>query len=261
MGSTNAPWCAPTKDRRSPCKIKFPFDKKTGKIHKIIEKANRILTFVWYNEVINIKDRVRSIIMKRHIPTPKILSNLKNKRKEAPKKRKLFILLTRFPNNSSVFLEFVTGFHYTHASIGLEEDRNIFYSFVLKGFIVEEVTRYIRPEWESFPCRLYELEVPEKTYQRVKAILLRFSKRKVPPQYAWGSLVACLFRIPYKQNDRYFCSQFVAEVLKKGRAARLKKDSALYLPGDFDTIPGIKLKFQGELKSMAKRLHLLPAPI
>ena len=74
--------------------------------------------------------------MKRHIPTPKILSTLKNKKKEAPKKRKLFILLTRFPNNSSVFLEFVTGFHYTHASIGLEEDRNIFYSFVLKGFIV-----------------------------------------------------------------------------------------------------------------------------
>ena len=199
--------------------------------------------------------------MKQRIPTPKILSNLKKKRKEPPKKRKLFILLTRFPNNSSVFLEFVTGFHFTHASIGLEEDLNTFYSFVLKGFIVEEVTRYIRPEWEYFPCRLYELEVSEKTYLRVKAILLRFSKRKVSLQYAWVSLISCLFQIPYKQTDRYFCSQFVAEVLKKGRAARLKKDSALYLPGDFESLPGVKLKFQGELKNMAKRLRLLPAPV
>ncbi len=200
--------------------------------------------------------------MKQRIPPPKILSTLKKKTKVPKKpKRKLFILLTRFPNNSSAFLEFVTGFYYTHASIGLEEDRNIFYSFVLKGFIVEEVTRYIRPEWESFPCRLYELEVSEKSYQRIKAILLRFSKRKIRPQYAWGSLIACLFRIPYKQNDRYFCSQFVAEVLKKGKAVRLKKDSALYLPGDFEALPGVKLKYQGELKNMAKRLRLIPSPV
>jgi hypothetical protein len=45
-------------------------------------------------------------------------------------KRKIYILLTRLPNFGSKFLTLVTGFYYTHASIGLDEDMNTFYSFV-----------------------------------------------------------------------------------------------------------------------------------
>ena len=59
--------------------------------------------------------------------------------------RKISILLTRFPDNGSRAVSMLTRFYYTHASIGLDEDMNTFYSFVTKGFLVEKVTRYIRP--------------------------------------------------------------------------------------------------------------------
>ena len=42
--------------------------------------------------------------------------------------RKVFILLTRFLNNCTRTLETLTGCYYTHASIGLEENRNTFTS-------------------------------------------------------------------------------------------------------------------------------------
>ena len=61
------------------------------------------------------------------------------------KKRKIFILLTKFYDTGSKLLRFATGTYYTHASIGLEEDMNTFYSFVLKGFIEEKITRYNKP--------------------------------------------------------------------------------------------------------------------
>ena len=175
------------------------------------------------------------------------------------KKRKLYILLTRFPDNGSKAIQALTGFYYTHASIGLEEDMNTFYSFVVKGFIVEEISRYLRPDRAPFPCQLYELEVSEKVYNSVKKILSSYIERKKHLRYTKLGLVFCLLRIPYKKDHHYFCSQFVADVLKQAKANRLKKNSALYLPKDFKNLPGIRLHFQGNLQSMLNYFEMYQA--
>jgi hypothetical protein len=62
----------------------------------------------------------------------------------------------------SKMVQFFTRCYYTHASIGLEEDMNTFCSFVIKGFRVEKITRYEKPDRESFPCMLYEMEVSDE---------------------------------------------------------------------------------------------------
>ena len=46
-------------------------------------------------------------------------------------KRKLYILLTRFPGKTAIAIHALTRCYYTHASIGLEEDLNTFYSIVV----------------------------------------------------------------------------------------------------------------------------------
>lgn len=172
-------------------------------------------------------------------------------------KRKIFILLTRFPDNGSKVLEAITGCYYAHASIGLEEDPNTFYSFVCKGFIVEEITRYIKPGRDPFPCQVYELDVSERVYQRVQKLLLHFVEKKHSLRYTKFGLVLSVLRIPYQRRHHYFCSHFVAEILTRSRAARLHKHSALYLPGDFRSLPGIRLRFQGNMQSM---LHHFAQP-
>lgn len=188
----------------------------------------------------------------------KTLPIYRNKRKEHTK-RKLYILLTRFPDNGSKAIQAMTGFYYTHASIGLEEDMNIFYSFVTKGFIVEEIPRYLRPDRAPFPCQIYELKVSEKVYNSVKKILSSYIERKSHLRYTKLGLVFCLLRIPYKKKHHYFCSQFVADVLKQAKATRLQKSSALYLPGDFKNLPGIRLHFQGNLQSMLNHFEMYRA--
>lgn len=69
-----------------------------------------------------------------------------SRRKGASMSKKVFVLLTQFPDLGSKALRFFPGAYYSHASIGLEEDRNIFCSFVYKGFIVEVITRYLRSD-------------------------------------------------------------------------------------------------------------------
>ena len=92
-------------------------------------------------------------------------------------KRKIYILLTKFYTQSANTLEFIKEHYYTHSSIGLEEDLNTFYSFVNKGFIVEKISRYALRE-QPLPCCLYELEVSETVYNKVKTELEAFVNKK-----------------------------------------------------------------------------------
>ena len=178
--------------------------------------------------------------------------------KQNSKNKSIYILLTRFDDNGSKAVSLLTRSYYTHASIGLEEDMNTFYSFVHKGFIVEKVTRYIKPGKDPFPCALYEIKVSDKTYRRVKAMINSFVEAREKFKYTSFGVAMCLFGIPHKENLRYFCSQFVAEVLKKCGVLTVKKNSALYLPRDLRKLPGMKLNFKGNLLSLSKHFGLLP---
>lgn len=162
------------------------------------------------------------------------------------KNKKLFILLTRFRDGGSRALQAFTGSRYTHASIGLEEDMNTFYSFVYKGFIVEKITRYLKPDRKPFSCQLYELKVSEKVYDAVKKALTAFQNIKSKFSYSKLGVAMCLFKIPYKKKFSYFCSQFVAEILKRTKAAKIDKDCAFYFPKDLKDIPGLTLAYEGD---------------
>lgn len=176
-------------------------------------------------------------------------------------RKKIYILLTRFPDNGSKILEFLTGCHYCHAAIGLGEDMNHFYSFKKKGFIIEEITRYLKPNRTPFACQLYQIEVSGKIYGKVKHLLEHFAARKNQMHYSNLGVVLSLMRIPFKRPYHYFCSQFVAEVLMLSRAAKLKKSSTLYLPGDLRKLAGVQLVFHGNMRDFAQRFRLSAARI
>lgn len=176
-------------------------------------------------------------------------------------KNKINILLTRFPGNASKIICFFKRSFYTHVSIGLDEDFNTFYSFVWKGFRVEKITRYVKPDQDPYPCRLYEMDVSENTYDTIKNILYDFESNQTLYHYAKWSVVFGMLRIPLKQKNRYFCSQFVAEVLERSRAIQLKKNSNFYFPCDFGKLTELSLIFQGNLRDYVNHYGLSAAAI
>lgn len=171
-------------------------------------------------------------------------------------KKKIYILLTRFPDNGSKVIGFLTNSFYTHASIGLEEDMNTFYSFVTKGFMIEKITKYVRPDREPYPCRLYEMEVSPQKYEAIKYTINGFIARKNIYRYSVLGVILGLFHIPVIQKHHYFCSQFVAEVLGNTDAVHLEKSSALYYPCDLIKLPNKAKIFEGDLQSFLRRFVL-----
>lgn len=98
----------------------------------------------------------------------------------------------------------------------------------------------------------------EGTYGTIRALLRMFERNRVKVRYAYLGVALSLLRIPYpRQRHHYFCSQFVAEVLQHSRAVRLEKKSTRTFPGDFRYLPGVRLRFQGNMQSM---LHYMKQP-
>ncbi len=169
------------------------------------------------------------------------------------KNKKLYILLTRFRDSGSRMLQAFTGSRYTHASIGLEEDMNTFYSFAYKGFIVEKITRYLKPEKKPYSCKLYEIKVSEKVYNAVKKAISGFMNLKSRLSYSRLGVAMCLFKIPYKKRFSFFCSQFVAEILKRTKAVKLDRDSGMYFPEDLKKLSGVTLAYEGNHRDFVNK--------
>lgn len=161
------------------------------------------------------------------------------------KYKKIYILMTQYPGFDAKILRWYMRFPYTHTSVGLEEDMDTFYTFISKGYLVESITRYEKPDRPSFPCALYEIVVTEEVYEKVKKTVHDYKARKYMLKYSTLGLVMCFLRIPLKRKNHYFCSQFVAEVLQKCEVLKLEKNSSLYFPKDISKHKELKLIFQG----------------
>jgi hypothetical protein len=169
--------------------------------------------------------------------------------------RTLSVLLTQNTDTISKLFNVITAGVYTHASIGIEEWENEFFSFVTKGgFRIERPIVNRKAKREHILCALYRLDVPYEVYEDIKHRLQAFSDQKNQYHFSFWGAFLCLMRIPHRFNNRYFCSQFVSELITSTGAAHLSKQPSLYLPDDFKFEPQFRLCFQGTLAGLAEFL-------
>ena len=149
------------------------------------------------------------------------------------KLHKVTILLTKYGDPFSKFIKLMSRCEYTHASISLDEEEDLFYSFNLKGF-VEERWKNKRSKYLLSGRRYIHLYVTEEVFNKLKTEIEAFKNRKQELSYSAVGTVLSLFRIPSFFKKRYFCSRFVAEILHSSGALKLKRTASLYLPVHFD---------------------------
>lgn len=150
------------------------------------------------------------------------------------------ILLTKYSDLVGRFLCIISKHGYSHASISIDGEEEIFYSFNLKGFVIEKpkkrFPRLRRPGSVSI-----RMQVPKENYAIIEEEIKRFLDRREQYTYSRCGLLLCLLHIPHKFKNQYFCSQFVAEILLRAGAVELKKKESLYLPSHF--IDGMECLF------------------
>ena len=141
------------------------------------------------------------------------------------------ILLTRYSGLAGRFISGISRYGYSHASISIDAREEIFYSFNYKGFVIEKPKKR-RPQKRRDGSMIIRIQVPEETYVLLKREIIRFINNREKYKYTRFGVLLCLMHIPFKFTDKYFCSQFVAEILEQAGAVKLKKKDMLYLPGN-----------------------------
>lgn len=142
--------------------------------------------------------------------------------------RTITVLLTGYSDWFSTFLCCIDK-GYSHASIAIDEKEEVFYSFNKKGFCIEKPKKYA-PKSRRKKSVCIRMQVPDDVYHQLEDEIWRFIEHRESYKYSRMGVILCLLHIPYKFHNKYFCSQFVSEVLAKAGVVELQKKESLYMP-------------------------------
>lgn len=129
---------------------------------------------------------------------------------------------------------------YTHASISLDENLNVMYSFgriypknpLWGGFVEENIHGGVYRLFKDTQCVVMKIPVTKMQYQKIEEELDRFRKSKNRYRYNFIGLFGARAGIPVHREKAFFCSQFVSSVLQSAGLGLMGKDPALITPQD-----------------------------
>lgn len=145
------------------------------------------------------------------------------------RKHKVSVLFTRYSSTFSNIVYWLSGRGYTHASISLEENEDTFYSFNFRGLCKENPDKMKKHSKKSY-C--YHIEVTEHEYEVMKERLDEMLAHKEKLRYSRLGVICLFLHLSVKLENCYFCSQFVAELLKEAGCIQLQKKPEKYYPND-----------------------------
>ncbi len=175
--------------------------------------------------------------------------------------KSLYIFLTRTGSMVSKIVHFFTNDTYTHSAIAFDPEFNEIYSSARKDGIKmfpagpcrESLNRGFYTRVGKTPCAVYELVVSDEVYDRAKAVVAWFMEHQEEFKFSALGIIACKFGIAWQRKNKYFCSQFVAEILRRSGAAELPKTDCLMRPSDYMTLPSVIKIFEGDIGQVNKK--------
>lgn len=164
----------------------------------------------------------------------------------------VFILLTLGHTALSKIITSATGDEFSHASISFSPSLDPLYSFGTKklngkhrelGFIA---TNPHSDLWGNTPCSysLYVTFVNKENYKKMQERLKYFLLNKNSLKYDFPGLVRIFFNKKSTNQNKWFCSRFVAEILSQGK--ELEDDPSLYRPDSLKGIGDTCLMMKGD---------------
>lgn len=175
------------------------------------------------------------------------------------REKKIYILLTDTGTILTRIIKSYTKKPYNHASIALDAELIEVYSFGRKteknpfigGFVREDIHSVL---FKQAHCAIFSLTITNDEFQKMCQYIQDIASKKENYRYNFIGLFGVLFKKPIKRKNAFFCSQFVASVLKEGKIIDFKeKDPSLVKPSDLAYSANFQLVYEGRLKDYQKR--------
>lgn len=167
--------------------------------------------------------------------------------------KKGYILLTDTGTLFTKLIKLYTKKPYNHASIAFDSDLSEVYSFGRKtagnpfvgGFVKEDMKSDL---FNQADCAIYSFTVTDVQWQKMNRYIQDIETQKEHYRYNWLGLFGFIIKRPIKRKKAFFCSQFVASVLKECNIIDFGKPLSLIAPYDLQRISNFQLIYHGGLK-------------
>jgi hypothetical protein len=175
------------------------------------------------------------------------------------REKKIYLLLTDTGTVLNRMIKTYTKKPYNHASIAFDADLMEVYSFGRKtannpfigGFVQEDMQSVL---FRQAGCAIYSLTITNDEFQKMHDFIQAIDSKKEEYRYNFIGLFGVLLKKPINRKNAFFCSQFVASVLKESKIIDLKeKDLPLVKPCDLTYWANFQLVFEGRLRDYQSR--------
>ncbi|EQB39039.1 MULTISPECIES: hypothetical protein [Virgibacillus] len=171
--------------------------------------------------------------------------------------KQIYILLTDTGTWFTKLIKCYTRKPYNHASIAFDEELEKVYSFGRKkrrnpfigGFIKEDIQTGL---FKQASGAIYSFTITNEQWNKMNAYVQEIQQEQDNYRYNLLGVFGILLQIPIKRRNAFFCSQFVATVLKKSNVIEYHKPPALITPHDLLSNEVFELVYKGKLKAYQK---------
>lgn len=175
--------------------------------------------------------------------------------------REIYIVVSQTGAIMSRILKGVTKAEYNHVSLSLDKGLGTMYSFGrlhaynpwIGGFVMES------PHWGTFKrfqeTKAIVLSVPvtQAQYEELEGFLQQMYTEKRKYHYNYLGVMLALFSIVYQQENCYYCSEFVRDMLDRFSVVDAQCFEAIVKPQDFLYVCGENVVFSGNLQNYARQ--------
>ena len=174
---------------------------------------------------------------------------------ETNETKKVYILISKTSTVPSNIIKMWTKEPYAHTSLALDIGLDEMYSFARKGirnpfncgFISEDITKGIFGRDTNTKCVVFELEVTQSQHELILLQLDKFKSNAERYRYNYWGIFGLTRNKAIEREYNYFCSQFVASVLRKAGVDIIDKEPGLVRPEDFRKCSKLKVIYKGYL--------------
>ena len=167
--------------------------------------------------------------------------------------KKIYIVLTQTYTTIARIIKSITKDNYSHASISLDIKCNNMYSFGRKYiyfpfygiFLKEDLRKGLFIRNKNALVAIYEIKVTKKQYNKIKDKIKEIELNN--KGYNIIGLLLAHFRIKLHRR-KYYCSEFVYEVLSNKEIEIYNKENTLFKPEELITNNRFVKIFEGKIR-------------
>jgi hypothetical protein len=168
--------------------------------------------------------------------------------------KQVYLLLSNTGSLLTKLIKLYTKKPYNHASLAFDSHLAEVYSFGRKtvrnpfigGFVKEDVKAGL---FIQADCAIYSITVTEEQIQKMNHYLQEIEAQKKHYRYNFLGLFGVLFNKSIKRKNAFFCSQFVAFLLKESNIIDFDKPPSLITPHDLQNSSKFQFVYEGKLKN------------